>query len=86
MEVVMEYFVILVGAHWCDISPDIFKPYRTSGFSTVLCDAFDASGSMLEIRRDDVKLFVPHTSVLLAVNIIDGKAGPGFGVAGAGDG
>jgi hypothetical protein len=41
---------------------------------------------MLEIRRDDVKLFVPHTSVLLVVNIIDGKAGPGFGVAGAGDG
>jgi len=82
----MEYFMIMVGSHWCDISSDIFKPYRTSGFSTVLCDAFDASGSMVEIRRDDVKLFVPHTSVLLVVNVIDGKAAAGFGVAGLGDG
>jgi hypothetical protein len=41
---------------------------------------------MVEVRRDDVKLFVPHTSVLLVVNVIDGKAVAGFGVAGLGDG
>lgn len=77
---VVENFVILVGSHWCDISPDVFKPHRTPGFSTVMCDTFDASGSLVEIRRDDVRLFVPHTSVLLIANVIDSKAGPGFGV------
>ncbi|SAL85780.1 hypothetical protein AWB74_07436 [Caballeronia arvi] len=83
---VVKYFVILVGSHWCDISPDVFKPHCTPGFSTVTCDTFDASGALVEIRRDDLRLFFPHTSVLLIVNVIDSKAGSAFGLLDGGDG
>jgi hypothetical protein len=51
----MNYFVMLHGAHWRDISPDTFDAHKVPEYSTVLCDSFDMSGSLIEFKRGDMK-------------------------------
>jgi hypothetical protein len=74
----MEYFVILVGEHWCSLFPSDCKPSELAGHSRMICDGFDPSGSMIELRKGGVKFLVPHGAVLTAITAPDDKPPFGF--------
>jgi hypothetical protein len=76
----MNYFVILHGAHCRDISPDTFDAHKVPEYSTVLCDSFDTSGSLIEFKRGDMKFFIPHDAVAMVVSVPTEKVATGFGI------
>jgi hypothetical protein len=75
----MHWLVILDGKHWGDISPVVFhEHHRNKDWCMLLCDAVDASGTMTEISRGDMKIYVPEVSVVAAVHIQDPRQTLGF--------
>jgi len=78
-EAAMTWFVILAGAHWRDVSPEVFQEHsRVKEWSQLFCHSFEASGSMAEIQKRDSTILVPHASVIAAVKISDRKRAAGF--------
>jgi len=73
----MAWLVILHGAYWRDVSPDVFKEHaKRDDWSQLMCDAFDASEGMCE--HDGVKLLIPRNTVIAAVNLQDREQAKGF--------
>jgi hypothetical protein len=64
----MKWFVILRGAQWLDIDPEIFVAHGTiRDCTTVVCDEIDVSGEMIELRWRDLKIMVPCDAALAAI-------------------
>ncbi|TCK32708.1 hypothetical protein B0G84_8562 [Paraburkholderia sp. BL8N3] len=64
----MTWLVVLAGAHWRELSPDVFEEHgRRKEWSQLFCQSFDASGSMAEMQKGDVTIVVPHESIVMAV-------------------
>ncbi|MDF3835809.1 hypothetical protein P3W85_23070 [Cupriavidus basilensis] len=75
----MNWFVVLSGSHWRNISNVVFQEHsRTAEWSQLVCDGFDASGAMAEIQKNGATIFVPHSAVIVAVNIKDKMHPLGF--------
>ena len=75
----MTWLVVLAGAHWRELSLDVFEEHgRRKEWSQLFCQSFDASGSMAEIQKRDSTILVPHASVIAAVKISDRKRAAGF--------
>ena len=75
----MTWFVILAGANWRDVSPEVFQEHgRVKEWSQLFCQSFEASGFMAEIQRHDSTILVPQASVVAAVKISGSKRAAGF--------
>ncbi|GAB7548731.1 hypothetical protein [Cupriavidus sp. CuC1] len=75
----MNWFVVLSGSHWRNISNVVFQEHsRMDEWSQVFCDGFDASGAMVELQKNGSTILVPHSSVIVAVNMKDRKHPLGF--------
>jgi len=61
-------------------SPDTFDAHKVPEYSTVLCDSFDTSGSLIEFKRGDMKVFIPHDAVAMVASVPTEKAAIGFGI------
>jgi hypothetical protein len=64
----MKWFVILRGAQWRDIDPEVFAAHEAiMDCSTIVCDEVDVSGEMIELRWCELKILVPYDAVIAAV-------------------
>jgi hypothetical protein len=80
-EMVMTWLVLLHGAYWRDVSPDVFREHRKrDDWSELLCDTVDTSGGMLEVEHDGLKILIPRNAVIAAVNLQDKKQMAVFGL------
>lgn len=83
----MPWFVVLAGAHWRQLSPTIFKTHaRVDDWSQLFCDGVDTSGRMIELRHKESIILVPHSAVLVAARLGEGKGSMGFIADNGGDG
>jgi hypothetical protein len=79
MEANMQWFVVLAGAHWRQVSPEVFQPHsRVDEWSQLFCDSIDASGPLVELRKGDSVIFLPQAAVVVAVQLGAKKATMGF--------
>jgi hypothetical protein len=79
METIMTWFVVLAGAHWREVSPEVFHEHgRVKEWSQLVCQGFDASGSMIEIQKDDSTIYIEHGAVIAAVNLKEKETAMGF--------
>ncbi|MEI5995919.1 hypothetical protein H3V53_01400 [Paraburkholderia bengalensis] len=76
----MAWLVILHGAYWRDVSPEVFKEHgKRDDWSQLICNSFDASEDMCEVEHDGVKILIPRNTVIAAVNLQDREQGRRFG-------
>ncbi|MPW23014.1 hypothetical protein GCT13_41120 [Paraburkholderia sp. CNPSo 3157] len=70
----MKWLVILSGAHWRDIVPELFLEHQAvKDWSIIECDEIDVTGEMVELRCRDVRILVPYGTVVTAITA---QAGP----------
>ena len=79
MEIDMQWFVVLAGAHWRQLSPVIFLPHaRVEDWSQMWCDSIDTNGALVELRTSDNLILVPPEAVIAAVQFGARRAAMGF--------
>lgn len=70
----MKWLVILSGAHWRDIVPELFLEHQTvKDWSLIECDEVDMAGEMVELRCREVRILIPYGAVVAAITV---QAGP----------
>ncbi|MBP0590207.1 hypothetical protein J8I87_10865 [Paraburkholderia sp. LEh10] len=75
----MTWLVILHGAYWRDVSPDVFREHgKRDDWSQLVCDTFDATESLCEAEHDGLKILIPRGTVIAAVNLQDRQEVRGF--------
>ena len=75
----MAWLVILHGAYWRDVSPEVFREHaKRDDWCQFTCDTFDASEGMCEAEHDGLKLLIPRNTVIAAVNLQDREQAKGF--------
>ncbi|MEM5382819.1 hypothetical protein VSR68_04335 [Paraburkholderia phymatum] len=75
----MAWLVILHGAYWRDVSPEVFKEHgKRDDWSQLVCETFDASEDICEAEHDGLKILIPRNTVIAAVNLQDREQAKGF--------
>ncbi|MPW19644.1 hypothetical protein GCT13_22770 [Paraburkholderia sp. CNPSo 3157] len=75
----MAWLVILHGAYWRDVSPEVFKEHgKRDDWCQLVCETFDASEGICEAEHDGLKILIPRNTVIAAVNLQDREQAKGF--------
>ncbi|SIT51162.1 conserved hypothetical protein [Paraburkholderia piptadeniae] len=75
----MAWLVILHGAYWRDVSPEVFKEHgKRDDWSQLVCETFDTSEDICEAEHDGLKILIPRNTVIAAVNLQDREQAKGF--------